>query len=1054
MRFVLSKSKAVLFLIALLFLVQGLAFAGITGKISGIIKDANTGERLIGVNVLIIGTAMGGVTDVNGDYFIINIPPGFYDIQASLISHEKIVKTGIRVTIDHTTPMDFALKPTVIPGQEVTVVGEREIIQMDMSATQIAASSEQIRSVPMVRNVTQYIGLQAGIQGETVRGGDVQQSLYLMDGLVTVDNRINQPMRMVNVSSIKEVNIVKGGYTAEYGNLRSGLYNIVTKEGDFKKYTASFDLRYTPAYLKHSGESIFNWKNYFLRPFLDPQVAFVGTAAGWDQNTVNQYQSFIGWNTVSKNLLADKDPNNNMTPEQARDLFLYLHRAEGSGALGQKEGKYGNKPDWFGDGSVSGPVPLIGKYLGDLSFFASYADDWQQFALPTSREYYRNNNGMFKLTSHVAKNIKVTADAMYGETQTVAKGRAGADAGWVGSGQDILNSSYMEMGNGDRYGLYFPGFFTPYTLYNGMFGLSMDHVLNPKTFYQVRLSYVHTNVRAMQGLAIRNPAIVRSFGSWKVDEAPFGVIHEPITMQMQDNMYYDSHCDGARENSHTWTTTLKVDLTSQVNRYHQLKFGFLYNYDDLSTYQEFNRWESTWENYNVKWRNFPVRIGAYAQDKIEFQGLIANVGLRLDYSDPNVNWVITDEHYSKYFRYNYENLMFKEMKTQPAKKQVLLSPRIGISHPISANAKLYFNYGHFFSLPSAEALYKIDYYRLSDGPRLIGNPSLLWPKTVSYELGADFNLANSVLFHIAGYYKDNADQTARIMYSSYDRLVNYETWDNTNYQDIRGVEIQLEKTFGAWVTGLANYTYEVQTSGYIGRYQYYEDQREQAIYGLQNPYLTVPLPRPYARVLLNIDSPRDFGPTVMGFKPLAGWHAGGIFRYQSGRYDTWDPLTTTRLKDNLHWKSNYSLDARFSKMIRTGRLNMEVFLDITNLWYNKEGNWCTTSNIRAFADDTDRRRYLESLHLPQYKDDIYRGGNYVGGDDRAGMLRPDGMAFSPWEFEKANPNNDATIAAQNADIRSRNDKRQKDKSYIDNPNRNFLMYLWPRFFTIGVRIDL
>ena len=65
------------------------SFAGTTGKIAGKIIDATTNETLIGVNVIIVGTTMGAATDINGEYYILNIPPGTYEVKASLIGYQS-----------------------------------------------------------------------------------------------------------------------------------------------------------------------------------------------------------------------------------------------------------------------------------------------------------------------------------------------------------------------------------------------------------------------------------------------------------------------------------------------------------------------------------------------------------------------------------------------------------------------------------------------------------------------------------------------------------------------------------------------------------------------------------------------------------------------------------------------------------------------------------------------------------------------------------------------------------------------------------------------------
>jgi len=303
---------------AFLFVHQGATLGGITGKVAGIITDASTGEPLPAVNVVIEGTTLGGATDNEGHYFIINIPPGTYSLQASMVGYTVESRTDIIVSIDHTTPVDFGLRVTAIAGEEITVTAEREIVPMDISASQIVADAAQIAEVPMITDIAQYIHLQAGIEGDYIRGGGLDQTEFFVDGMMVVDNRANKPMMMVNLSAVKELNIVKGGFNAEYGNVRSGLVNVITREGSPSVYHGSMDFRYSPPRYKHSidpGYPITNPNNFYLRPYLDPDVAFVGTDKGtWDKETQDRYPYFSGWNEISEYVLADDDPLNDRPP--------------------------------------------------------------------------------------------------------------------------------------------------------------------------------------------------------------------------------------------------------------------------------------------------------------------------------------------------------------------------------------------------------------------------------------------------------------------------------------------------------------------------------------------------------------------------------------------------------------------------------------------------------------------------------------------------------------------------------------------------------------------
>ncbi len=298
------------------------SFAGITGKIAGKVTDSETNEPITGANVVIEGEAMGAATDDQGDYFILNVGPGTYTVQAVMIGYTTSTITEVQVSAERTIEINFSLNPTTIMGEEIVVVADRDIIRKDVSGSLISEDQEQVFQVPLVTDIQEFLNLQAGIEGNLIRGGSPDQTGTMVDGLQVSNNRTNEPLIMTNLSAMQELNVTKGGFNAEYGNIRSGLINIITKEGSPRVYHGLIDARYSPAKLKHSGASVYSIENYNLRPYLDPQVAFVGTANGWDEEIQKNYPFFQGWNAISEELLADGDPTNDRTSQECYDLFM------------------------------------------------------------------------------------------------------------------------------------------------------------------------------------------------------------------------------------------------------------------------------------------------------------------------------------------------------------------------------------------------------------------------------------------------------------------------------------------------------------------------------------------------------------------------------------------------------------------------------------------------------------------------------------------------------------------------------------------------------------
>ncbi|HKJ69588.1 MAG TPA: carboxypeptidase regulatory-like domain-containing protein, partial [bacterium] len=885
-----SATKLCAILLAILVIPAAVSFGQTTGKISGTVTDAENGEPLPGVNVVVQGTEQGAATDAEGNFFIINVAPGDYSVTASMIGYQNITKTGVQVSVNHTTPVNFQLQTEAIAGEAITVEAEREVVRMDESNSTISVTSEEMDGVASVTTIGDFINTQAGVQGLSVRGGSVDETKFMMDGLTVVDNRQNQPVVMVNLSAVKELNVIKGGFNAEYGNVRSGLINVVTKEGTPTAYHGSMDFRMAPAYLKHSGVKVINHQSYYVRPYLDPDVMWEGTDQ-WPEDLQNRYDTFEGWNSYAQRLNDNEQDWDDITPQQARDIFIWRHALEGADELGHTTNDYANKPDWKVDASLGGPVPVVSDALGDLTFFGSYRENWEMFALPSNRDYFKERNGSMKVTSRLTQNMKLQFEGLYGESNTLdGTGGYARDVNPLDSGTEILDAT--DLGDPGSVDLYMPAARIPVDIYRGMGGVSFKHVLGSNTFYDFNANYINLQSTTPGFYKIRDTTTVRTFGTYPVDESPYGKwwVSQPTYTW---GRLHPQHVEGNTwDKSRTQTLNMKFDFTSQLDRFNQVKLGWTFTYNDINTDEEHVH-EGVPGNYIERWRVYPWQVGAYIQDKLEFEGMIANFGVRLDYANPNVEWP-TVERYSQYFQKQYKDVFMEMAPKEEQKPEIEISPRLGISHPISENVKMYFNYGHFYSLAPTNALYNIDYGSISrvGGIEFIGNPSADMPKTIAYELGFDYDIGRMVLLHLAGYYKDISNQTGEIYYTSYNGLVDYGTTENNNYQDIRGFEVRIDKKFGDWIRGWVNYDYRVSTSGYVGREHYYQDIREMRRYGEHNPYQERPLARPIARANVQIISPPQWGPRLMGRRLFANLGVSFLFYYRAGDYFTWDPLLT------------------------------------------------------------------------------------------------------------------------------------------------------------------
>jgi Ca-activated chloride channel family protein len=116
------------------------------GILSGKILDSLTGQPLIGANVVLNGTSLGAATNLDGEFKILHVPEGSYNIKVSLVGYSSQTLANIIVQTDSTRQLDFRIIPQAIAGQEVVVTAQ--------ARGQLAAINQQLSSSSMVNKVS------------------------------------------------------------------------------------------------------------------------------------------------------------------------------------------------------------------------------------------------------------------------------------------------------------------------------------------------------------------------------------------------------------------------------------------------------------------------------------------------------------------------------------------------------------------------------------------------------------------------------------------------------------------------------------------------------------------------------------------------------------------------------------------------------------------------------------------------------------------------------------------------------------------------------------
>jgi len=1058
-------------------------WSGETGKIAGIVTDKASGEPLPGTNIVVVGTALGASADLKGQYTILYVPPGTYDVQASLLGYGKITVTEVRVYIDQTSRIDIVLSPQAVEVGEVTVIAERPVIRPDVATSVIAISDKDMERLP-VNNIVSAIGLQAGVSGGwssapgsaaqptfvsnytrgnvsvqgglNIRGGGGDNILFKVDGVTMRDPRNSEPTTQVPLSAVEEVAVERGGFDAEYGQVRSGIINVVTKEGGKQEYNASFQMRYSPPAPKYwRGPGVYDIQDpnsYVMRPFFDPAVCWTGTTSGaWDKYTRSKYPLFVGWNEISRLLNSDNDPTNDLTPAGAQRAFEYETR----------KAQINDQPDFDIDAGFGGPVPFIGEALGNLRFFTSYRGVREMLIFPMTRPDYRDFNWTLRLSSDITPTMKLQLSSLVGKQYTIR-------ANWDNTGiyfyprspADIASVAGSITHVYDLVGMFADYNFCPADIGLQTYAAKLTHSFSPSTYYEVYLEHFRRDYNVAPS-ALRDTSIhyevvpgfyedSNPFGYWPYDSR--GVI---ITG--------GSHVAKARDFSAVNSTTLKADFASQVNFENLVKAGVEFNYNDLNLDYGLIASATSGKTYDVRVRmhNFPIQGAAYLQDKLETKGFTLKVGLRLDYSNSNTDWWDVDPYNIAFFSTQFQDTThFPELKS---KGQWQLSPRLGISFPITESSKLFFNYGHFKQVPQYESLFRLQRY--SQGSMAsFGNPNLTLAKTISYELGFDQVLFEDALLQIAAYYNDISDQQDFTTYFSTVNGFNYTASTSNNYEDVRGLELTLRKSSGRWWSGFINYTYQVNTTGHFGSAQVYDNLAEQKKYDAAtvNRYQNRPIPQPYARANLNVFIPQDFGPTFIGHHILGGFGLNLIANWQAGYWTTWNPQNLPYVAYNVQALDFFDMTLRLDKFVNIDNFRIQLFVDITNL-LNTKRLW-----------NTGDQDYMLSLHLP--KSDAYPN---IPGDDKVGDYRTPGVEWQPmvyqaqvqgtlaptdyraifyeggtgryWQVVKnAQTGVNSWVEVDQARINQVN----ADKAYINMPNQSTYWFLNPRNLFFGARVSV
>ena len=244
------------------------------GKIAGVVRDAQSGEALIGVNVQVEETLLGASTDGDGYFVILNVPPGTYRLNFQYIGYQTTTVNEVQVKIDRTSTVELRMQSSSITVDEVVeVVASRDIVEVDKTFSSTHYDGEVVEDLPVegLRNVLELSpSINRNPNGSlSIRGGNAYEINFSVNGIKSLNTNTGIPAYGtgdksentwkldVNPLAVSQLEVVTGGFNAEYGNAQSGVVKVVMREGG-QRFNGAFQVEYRPPGQYHWGDYLYS----------------------------------------------------------------------------------------------------------------------------------------------------------------------------------------------------------------------------------------------------------------------------------------------------------------------------------------------------------------------------------------------------------------------------------------------------------------------------------------------------------------------------------------------------------------------------------------------------------------------------------------------------------------------------------------------------------------------------------------------------------------------------------------------------------------------------
>ncbi len=787
MKLIIKKNNLFYFVLATLYftLFTSLMFAGSTGKIGGKVTDANTGEPLLGANIVVMdGSGKGTATDINGEYLLLNLSPKTYKLRISMIGYKTVEISEVRVFIDRTVRVDIKLEEQIIEGEVVVVEAKREAVELDRTNTASYVNSEEIESLP-VSTLNEVLQLQAGVVKDAggdlhIRGGRSREISYMIDGVPVTNTFSQSGGSNVNVENnfIQELQVITGTFNAEYGSAQSGVINVVTKvpdqnfSGTIEALSGGYYAPSSPMYI--GGLDKFDFLNESEVKFsVSVPVKIIPESLGKLGFLFNgRVEDSKGWLNGERRF----------SPEDGWEIAVYR--------------------EWY-RARFDPPDPLVIPLPDSL-----HTGDGKIINMETRKNFNFNT----KLVYQPFAGVTTSYSIFYSKVNTTDFRNS-----WKFT-PDAIPTRYSD---------------------NITHMVVLTHTPTDNIYYNLRYSYqINHDKEYMyesaddpryQSTSVNqwDPGAITGFdygGIYSWDRNWFdqyiNLVNGDLTWQINKILEIKLGFEGKAYNIHYKNAPMKEVLGHEIIQYpytqseiraFELPWEFFrdatrdYEYGNIQL-REAHPDSSADDLFYIDYTRKPFEGAAFAQTTLNMGEIVLNAGVRFDYFD-------AQDRYAPTYVNVLPELVGDDRYYEKVKSKYQFSPRFGLSFPISDGGALRLSYGHFFQTPSYQKMFDNPvlphYNQFSIANTTIGNPNLKPEKTIQYEIGVQQEITSDLSTELSVFYKDIRDLLG-VELLTLSNATTFRRYINKEYGSSSGLTFALNyrSSDGRLTAGL-DYTYMV-----------------------------------------------------------------------------------------------------------------------------------------------------------------------------------------------------------------------------------------------------